>query len=144
MPTINYTPQQLQEGALISDTMGAGKIQVFSTFGNFPPNFNHSQSLYQYFTFETKKNSTGSYDNNTQRAAWGSWYQHSTGENIIKNTEGSGGDIKPIYVNSVIVTREIGTSAGDQWRFVPKVTVPRNTVLIRGTGDVGLNIITTI
>jgi hypothetical protein len=124
----DYTAEQLREGVLITDEL------VGET--NFNLSFPSSLSGSAYFTFETKRNVTGSYENVTPLA----FGDKEVGASSLINISPKGGVNYTGYVWSAIV-RDGGSSVNNVITWTPSTNVGVGTAYLRGTGGISVNVV---
>jgi hypothetical protein len=123
-----YTAAQLSEGVLVTDAL------IGETNFNFT--FPSSLSGSAYFTFETKRNGKGYYDNVTplgkgDKAVGGSSLI------VIKPT---GSAYETGYIWSAVV-RDGGSNPNNVITWTPSVNVGVGTAYLRGTGGISVNVV---
>ena len=123
-----YTAEQLRKGVLVTDAL------IGETNFNFT--FPSSLSGSAYFTFETKRNVTGSYDNVTALGKG----DKEVGVNSSIVIKPTGSAYETGYIWSAIV-RDGGSAANNVITWTPAVNVGVGTAYLRGTGGISVNVV---
>lgn len=123
----NYTAEQLREGVLITDAL------IGETNFNFI--FPSSLSGSAYFTFETKRNITGSYADVTPLAKG----DKEVGGSSLIVVKPSGSAYETGYIWSAVV-RDGGSNPNNVITWTPAVNVGVGTAYLRGTGGISVQV----
>ena len=124
----DYTAEQLREGVLITDEL------VGET--NFNLSFPSSLSGSAYFTFETKRNVTGSYANVTPLGKG----DKEVGVNSLIVIKPTGSAYETGYIWSAVV-RDGWSNPNNVITWTPAVNVGVGTAYLRGTGGISVNVV---
>ena len=124
----NYTAEQLREGVLVTDAL-IGETDFNFTF----PSYLTGSA---YFTFETKRNATGSYDNVTPLGK-GDKEVGASSLIVIKPT---GSAYETGYIWSAKV-RDGGSNPNNVITWTPDINVGVGEAYLRGTGGISVNVV---
>ena len=134
-----YTAEQLSEGVLVTDALIGETNFNFSFSGSNSNPSNLSGSA--YFTFETLKNSNGSYANVTPLAKG----DKEVGVNsliVIKPTATNQNisGVTDDFIWSAEI-RDGGSDANNVITWTPETNVGVGTAFLRGTGGISVNVV---